>query len=123
MSTVHRSVSVTERFGKVITYQVTLDGVTFSAERMVGLHESYWISTHIGHCGHSFHQPTGPDGKRINVPGGSRVSARFLAIATELRRDPANFTDDHHQPGTRSASLCTDREACDRFRAAAEVTA
>lgn len=116
MSTVTRSVSNSARFGRVIQYRVTLDGVTFTAERMVGLNDDYTISTNVGHCGMSFHEPTDANGERFRVPGGSRVVRQFETLARELRQDPANFTNPRHaEQGSHHASLCTDKAACGRF--------
>jgi hypothetical protein len=106
-----RNETNTARFGRVVTYTLVLDGVTFTAERMVGLHDDYSISTHVGHCGMSHQTLT------VRLPAGHATAARFEALAERLRQDPTNFVSaSHNEWGTISEGICTDRTACDTYR-------
>lgn len=114
MGNVIRYESNTARFGRVITYRVVIDGVAFTAERMVGVHNDYRVSTTVGVCGHSGRSDVATVPSR--APGG-KIEDRFAALAAELRKDPANFIHPKHaDPTTRHAAMCTDQKACDRFR-------
>lgn len=107
---VSRWESNTARFGRVITYRVELDGVTFKAERMVGLSEDYTVYAHVGLCGVSHVS------NLARVSGGRGVADRFLTIAQQLREDPSTFIKPD-EPGKRThAEMCCDRPACGRFR-------
>lgn len=113
--TVARTVTNTARFGRVTQYRVTLDGVTFTAEHTSGAGENYSLSTHVGVCGIS--GLSSYFGGLPTIKGGRGIAERFLALATELRADPANFIKPEHADSrTRHASMCTDEAACGRFR-------
>jgi hypothetical protein len=74
---VSRRETTTARFGRVVTYSVTLDGVRFTAERMVGLDSNYTVSVH----GEPFRFGV------ATIPGGRNVRSIFLAVAQGMRAE------------------------------------
>lgn len=93
------------------TYRVTLDGVTFTAERVHALHKDFSVSVHVGACDLSYRL------LEVRLRGGYGIGQRFAALAAELRADESRFVSRFHtERGTISEGLCQDRPACDRFR-------
>lgn len=106
---VSRWETTTQRFGRVITYRVTIDGVQFAAERMVGLNVDYTVYTHVGRCGmsHMFNLGT--------VTAGRNIAERFAELAQRLYDERAFVKTD--EPGKRPhAEMCCDKEQCSRWR-------